>query len=130
MRNASSAWSATHGSPAGESRHERAAPHHASISNASHSSAAHSDEPTLARRRRVHIGGGTEICTEVGTEPHAAFACMPLRGYDLPARFWNNQRVSSVRDLRPVFVRILRTWLSTVRSERTNLLATSRFDKA
>jgi hypothetical protein len=52
------------------------------------------------------------------------------RSYDMPARFWNNQRVSSVRDLRPVFVRILRTWLSTVRSERTNLLATSRFDKA
>jgi len=51
-------------------------------------------------------------------------------GCHLPAQFWSSQRVSSVRDLRPVFVRILRTWLSTVRSERTNLLATSRFDKA
>jgi hypothetical protein len=38
--------------------------------------------------------------------------------------------VSSVRDRKPVFVKIFRTWLSTVRSDRTSFLATSLFESA
>src|SRR5512133_4117344 len=43
---------------------------------------------------------------------------------------WRIQRVSSVRDRKPVFVKIFRTWLSTVRSDRTSFLATSLFESA
>jgi hypothetical protein len=41
---------------------------------------------------------------------------------------WRIQRVSSVRERRPVFVKMFRRWLSTVRSDSTSLLATSLFE--
>ena len=43
---------------------------------------------------------------------------------------WRYQRVSSVRVVRPVLARMLRTWLSTVRSDNTSVRAISRLDSA